>query len=51
MNKRIIFHANASKIEGSGHVMRMYALAEEAKSRNIETVFFGRIIDVPWLTR
>ncbi len=51
MNKRIYFHANASKIEGSGHVMRMYALAEEAKSRNIETVLIGRVVDVPWITR
>lgn len=49
MIKRIYFHANASKTEGSGHVMRMYALAEEAKSRNIETVLIGRISDVPWI--
>jgi spore coat polysaccharide biosynthesis predicted glycosyltransferase SpsG len=27
----------------------MYALAEEAKSRNIETVLIGRISDVPWI--
>jgi len=50
MIKRIFFHANASKSEGSGHVMRMYALAEEAKSRDIETVFIGKILDVPWIT-
>jgi spore coat polysaccharide biosynthesis predicted glycosyltransferase SpsG len=49
MIKRIYFHANASKTEGSGHVMRMYALAEEAKSRNIETVLIGRISDVSWI--
>jgi spore coat polysaccharide biosynthesis predicted glycosyltransferase SpsG len=49
MIKKIYFHANASKTEGSGHVMRMYALAEEAKSRNLETVLIGKISDVPWI--
>lgn len=50
MIKAIYFHANASKTEGSGHLMRMYALAEEAKSQNIDTYLIGKISDVSWLT-
>lgn len=49
MIKRIYFYANASKTEGSGHLMRMYALAEEAKLRNFQTVLIGKISNVPWI--
>lgn len=51
MHNRFYFHANASKTEGSGHVMRMYALAEEAKSRNIETVLVGKVSEIYWMDR
>ena len=51
MIKAIYFHANASKNEGSGHLMRMYALAEEARSRNIDTYLIGKVSDVPWITQ
>jgi spore coat polysaccharide biosynthesis predicted glycosyltransferase SpsG len=50
MIKEIYFHANASQLKGSGHVMRMYALAEEAKSRNLKTIFLGEISNIPWIT-
>lgn len=50
MIKAIYFHANASKTEGSGHLMRMYALAEEARSRNIDTYLIGKVSEVPWIT-
>ena len=51
MIKKIYFYANASRTEGSGHVMRMYALAEEAKYRNLETVLVGRISEVSWISK
>lgn len=50
MIKEIYFHANASKTEGAGHLMRMYALAEEARSRNINTYLIGEVKEVPWIT-
>ena len=46
---RFIFHANASKELGSGHVMRISALAEEAVSRGIECFFMGKIENLPWV--
>lgn len=50
MIKEIYFHANASKTEGTGHLMRMYALAEEARSRKIDTYLIGEFREVPWIT-
>ncbi len=48
---KFYFYANASRVSGSGHVMRMYALAEEAKARNVTTVLIGHIDGIPWLTQ
>jgi spore coat polysaccharide biosynthesis predicted glycosyltransferase SpsG len=45
----MVFFADASPVIGSGHVMRLSALAEEAINRGIETIFVGRINDVKWL--
>lgn len=46
---RLVFRADASPLVGSGHVMRLSAIAEEAISQGIETVFLGRISNVDWL--
>jgi len=51
MIKPLFFHATASEVQGSGHVMRMYALAEEAKSRDIRTIFLGRVSNIAWITK
>lgn len=47
---RIVFRADASKEIGSGHVMRSTAIAEEAISRGIPSVFVGRIDDLSWVS-
>lgn len=46
---RIVFRADASRANGSGHVMRSSALAEEVIARNIEAVFVGNIQELPWV--
>ena len=47
---RLVFLADASPKSGAGHVMRTSAIAEEAISRGVETVFLGSIQDLPWLS-
>ena len=46
---RIIFRADASRVMGSGHVMRLSVIAEEALSRGIACVFVGTISDLDWV--
>ena len=46
---RLVFRADASRVIGSGHVMRISVLAEEAISRGHSCVFIGRINDLGWV--
>ena len=46
---RFIFRADASRENGSGHVMRSSVLAEEAISRGYECIFIGEISDLDWV--
>jgi spore coat polysaccharide biosynthesis predicted glycosyltransferase SpsG len=46
---RYILRADASQSIGSGHVMRLYAIAEELISRGKKVVFVGNISEIPWL--
>jgi len=48
---RFVFRADASQTIGSGHVMRLSIIAEEAISQGIPCVFIGEINGVDWLTR
>lgn len=45
----MVFRADASQGSGSGHVMRLSSIAEEAMSRGIRCHFVGEIIGIPWL--
>jgi spore coat polysaccharide biosynthesis predicted glycosyltransferase SpsG len=44
-----VLSGEASPTIGTGHVMRLSAVAEELISRGLEVIFVGRIIDVDWL--
>jgi spore coat polysaccharide biosynthesis predicted glycosyltransferase SpsG len=46
---RYILRADASQSIGSGHVMRLYAIAEELIARGEKVIFVGNISEVPWL--
>ena len=46
---RFVFRADASLEIGSGHVMRLSAIAEEAILHGITCDFVGNISEVPWL--
>ena len=47
----LILRADASPEIGAGHVMRIYAIAEEAISRGIDCTFVGNIQGIPWLSQ
>ncbi len=47
---RLVFRADASTSIGSGHVMRLTAIAEEAISRGFECIFVGETQEVEWLS-
>lgn len=49
MHMRHVYRADASLEIGAGHVMRISALAEESILRGIETVFIGKIENLPWV--
>ena len=46
---RYVLRADASQSIGSGHVMRLSAIAEEFIGRGEEVIFVGHFSDVPWL--
>lgn len=46
----LVFRADASISGGTGHAMRLYAIAQEAISRNISSKFVGDIDEVDWLS-
>ena len=46
---RYVFRADASLQIGSGHVMRISAIAEEMIARGLSTFFVGEISDLPWV--
>jgi spore coat polysaccharide biosynthesis predicted glycosyltransferase SpsG len=46
---RMVFRADASLSCGSGHVMRISVLAEEAIARGYECIFVGRIDGLEWV--
>lgn len=48
---RFVFRADASHSIGTGHVMRVSAIAEEAINRGIKCTFIGKIDGVPWLEK
>jgi spore coat polysaccharide biosynthesis predicted glycosyltransferase SpsG len=45
----MVFRADASVSTGSGHVMRISVLAEEAIARGYECIFIGKIVDLGWV--
>jgi spore coat polysaccharide biosynthesis predicted glycosyltransferase SpsG len=48
---RIIFRADASAEMGSGHVMRLSVIAEEAILRGHECIFVGSVLGLDWVKR
>jgi spore coat polysaccharide biosynthesis predicted glycosyltransferase SpsG len=46
---RLIFRADASRSIGSGHVMRVTTIAQEAIGRGYECHFVGSTSDLPWV--
>ena len=46
----LVFRADASISGGTGHAMRLYAIAQEAISRDISSKFVGDIDEVDWLS-
>ncbi len=46
---RHVYRADASGEIGAGHVMRLFAIAEESISRGIESIFIGRIDNLQWV--
>lgn len=47
---RVVFRADATPTEGTGHIMRCWALAETLVERGIEVVWLGQV-EVQWLRR
>ena len=50
MGMKAIFRADASPESGSGHVMRISAIAEEFIAQGIISIFVGKIINLPWVS-
>lgn len=48
---RYVFRADASKFIGSGHVMRLSAIAEELIARHEFVIFVGEIQDLTWVEK
>ena len=46
---RYILRADSSSKIGSGHVMRLSAIAEELVARGEKVTFIGRFAEIPWL--
>jgi spore coat polysaccharide biosynthesis predicted glycosyltransferase SpsG len=48
---RYVVRADASNLEGSGHVMRSSAIAKELIDRGLEVVFVGKTTELGWLAK
>jgi spore coat polysaccharide biosynthesis predicted glycosyltransferase SpsG len=46
---RLVFKADATRVTGSGHVMRSCVIAESAIAKGIDTIFIGNIDGINWL--
>jgi spore coat polysaccharide biosynthesis predicted glycosyltransferase SpsG len=46
---RYVFSGEASQTIGTGHVMRLSAIAEELISRGLDVAFVGNVADIGWL--
>ena len=46
---RFILRADASPVIGTGHVMRLLAIAEELAQHGQEVIFLGSVSEVKWL--
>ncbi len=46
---RLVIRADATRLTGTGHVMRSCVIAESAISEGIETIFIGNLDDIEWL--
>ena len=46
---RYVFRADASKLIGAGHVMRISAIAEELIELKENVIFVGKILELPWV--
>jgi len=46
---KMVFRADATPQIGSGHAMRISAIAEEAIARGITAIFVGKIVGLPWV--
>lgn len=46
---RLVIKADATRVTGTGHVMRSCVIAESAIAKGIETVFIGNIDEIEWL--
>ena len=48
---RYVLSGEASPSIGTGHVMRLSAIAEELIFRGLDVAFVGNIADVDWLNK
>jgi spore coat polysaccharide biosynthesis predicted glycosyltransferase SpsG len=46
---RLVIRADATRVTGTGHVMRSCVIAESAISAGIETIFIGNLDGIDWL--
>jgi len=46
---RLVIRADATRVTGTGHVMRSCVIAESAIARGIETIFIGNLDGIEWL--
>lgn len=46
---RMVFLGDASVETGSGHIMRIFAIAEEAMAQNIDCILLGNLGGIDWL--
>jgi spore coat polysaccharide biosynthesis predicted glycosyltransferase SpsG len=46
---RLVIRADATRVNGTGHVMRSCVIAESAISSGIETIFIGNLDGIEWL--